>query len=1130
MSFIEQYLLQLKTEKRRWQYAVMILTALSLVVALVTAWNLRMTGITIVNDASCGHKEHRHTEACLADGVPICGQQEHIHDTGCYSDPDADTETALDWQNMFADYPYTGILREDLVGIARTQVGYTESRLNFEASDDGVRRGYTRYGAWYGAPYNDWSAMFVSFCLSYAGADPAEYPNSSGASSMAELWKKHERFASVGGYVPVCGDIVFLDDNTVGIVAEVHTSTIYVIRGDMDDAVRADVMLMEDPSITGWGITGEGEAAVQAPVEEDVLDISNGPAVYIFEGGTAPSTPSANKRFLRTARTVTELLPYLEANGGSYFFTLLDHNNMELPKDAQGNYIAQANVGYKLTVSFTSPNGFLPGTYQYQIPNGLMVEGGEGEFALKDGTNVGSWVVTDTGSITMVFNENMNSRSDITISATMGITFQEQDDLIDFDGFITVKVEPPVPQKDPTVLSKWGSPDGDAGKIKWKVRIDGHADSQIPGNILTDRTVLSDWSRPHSYTPSDIAGGLTFGVSDPEGGWHAWHVSADDPHLIWDETGWSYKIPQTVICDYCGELELGNEGWSYLVDYTSTPTQLNTPGTFDYENKVTVDGQTAWGWSDFTHVGIEAVIGKTGSFVSDASGGGFLWEIQVTIPGRPDGQRAEYSWFIMDEMRLMDENGTVVGCVQNDAHLSTVMATYNGATIQIPRIQDATDEDLFAWDNAWTATENGISYNRTINLLCRCQCTEETCHWTGCGDYWFQKDDGEWAANGFCQCWTETQNMTFTFVYKTTDLSVIEKYGHLGYQVNNHAQLYYMPDGSNSVRVSYDDATVGIPELFEKQLTHDFNGYTAHYKITVNEAKAVLTNGAPLMIHDVMTDTLAYISGSLVITAENANGNITTLRQDTDYTVTYDGTGDQTDGSGKKVHVLDIVILRPQPVTYILDYDTTLILPEQLTGAVKYSNSATITLWGEDITDAGEEKVYADINIAAKSYALELFKTCALTNRPLSGATFGLYNAQGGLVDTGVTNADGKLFFQTNVTKGIILQEHVAYYLQELHPPPAYRLDETKYWFCFCDGTNDVCEECDEIASEVDAIRIPFEQVGIVEIVNDPTGLELPATGGIGTPIYILCGLVLVLGPLVYGSSLRRRYERRSRG
>lgn len=1130
MSFIEQYLLQLNTVKRQWRRAVVILTVLSLIVALVTAWNLRMTGITIANDATCGYEEHQHAEACLKDGTPVCGKQEHIHNTGCYSNPKSDIETLLDWKNMFDNYPYTGVLSEDLVGIAKTQVGYTESQLNFEASDNGVRRGYTRYGAWYGAPYNDWSAMFVSFCLSYAGADSAEFPNSSGATSMAELWKAKQKYIPAGDYVPKCGDLVFFDNNTVGIVSEVYNAAFCVIRGDVHNAVSTDVVFLGDPSITGWGIT-EGKTAIsQKPPEENVLDVSNGPLVCIFEGNTATPTPNAARYSLRRAsRAVTELLPYLEANGGGYFFTLLDNNNMELPKDAQGNYIAQANTGYKLTISFTSPKGFLPGTYQYQIPNGLMVDGGEGDFALKDGTNVGSWVVTDTGLITMVFNENMNSRSDITISATMGINFQEQDDLIDFDGFITVKVEPPIQQKDPTVLSKWGSPDGGAGKIKWKVRIDGHADSQIPGNILTDRTALSDWSRPHSYTPSDIAGGLTFGVSDPEGGWHAWHVSADDPHLIWDETGWSYKIPQTVICDYCGELELGNDGWIYLVDYTSTPTQLSTPGTFDYENKVTVDGQTAWGWSNFTHIEIEAVIGKTGSFVSDASGGGYLWELQATIPGRSEGQRAEYSWFIMDEMRLLDGNGSVIGRVQNDVHLSTVMATYNGTIIQIPRIQDATDEDLFAWDNAWTATENGISYTRTINLLCRCQCTPETCHWTGCGDYWFQKDNGEWAANGFCQCWTETQNMTFTFVYKTTDLSMIQEYGHLGYQVNNHAQLYYMPDGSNSVRVSYDDATVGIPNLFEKQLTHDFNGYTAHYKITVNEAKAVLTNGSPLAIHDVMTDTLAYISGSLVITAENSNGNIITLRQGVDYTVTYDGTGNQTDNSGKKVHVLDIVILHPQPVMYILNYDTTLIMPEQLTGGVKYSNSATITLWGEEITDNGVEKVYADINIAAKSYAVELFKTCALTNKPLSGATFGLYNAQGGLIVTGATNAEGKLMFQTNVTMGIVLQEHVAYYLQEIHPPLAYQLDETQYWFCFCDGTSDFCEECNVISSEVDAIRIPFEQVGLVDIVNYPTNLVLPATGGIGTPIYILCGLVLVFGPLVYGFSLRRKHRKEGR-
>ena len=1152
MGIVEQYLLQLNTEKRRWRQAAAILSALSLIVALATVWNLRMTGVTIANSASCGYEEHQHTEECLQDETLICEKQEHIHTTGCYSNPKADVETSLDWNGMFANYPYTEDLRKDLVGIAQTQVGYAESQLNFEVSDSGQRKGYTRYGEWYGAPYKDWSAMFVSFCLSYAGADSEELPFSSGATSMAELWKAEGKFAPKGEYIPESGDIVFFDNNTAGIVAEVYNATFYVIRGDFEDVVAGDVISLYDASITGWGILQErtepGEETTPEETtpeenvpdesvpeelpedtipEEELLDISNGPAVFIFEGGTAVQIPQASGYSLRLTRTITELLPYLEANGGSYFFTLLDHNNMELPKDENGNYIAQANTGYKLTISFSSPKGFLPGTYQYQIPNGLMVDGGEGEFVLKDGTNVGSWVVTDTGLITLVFNENMNSRSDITISSTLGIHFPEQNDPIDFDGFITVKVEPPVQQDTPTVLSKWGSPNAEAGKLNWYVLIQGRADSQIPGSILTDQATLPDWGKPHSYTESDIAAGLNISVTAADGSWHTWTVTTDDPHLIWDESSWSYKIPQTVECIYCGELELGNEGWEYMVTYTSTPTPLNMSGAFAYENKVTVDGQTAWGWNEFSHGKIDAMIDKDGSFVSDAAGSGFLWEFQATIPGRPDGQRAEYAWFIMDEMKLFDDQGTTIRRIHNDVNLSTVTAIYNGTVIQVPRIQDATDQDMFAWDVAWTS--DGVASTRTINLLCRCQCTPETCHWGGCEDYWFKYEDGTSATKGFCQCWTETQNMTFTFVYRTEDLSMVEGYGTLGYQLNNLAQLYYMVDGDTSVQVDYDDATVTIPNLFEKQLTHDFNGYTAHYRVTVNEAKLVLTDGSPLTIHDVMTDTLAYISGSLVITTENANGHTSVLQQGTDFTVTYDGTGNQTDAAGKKVHVLDIVILKPQPVMYILDYDTTLIMPEHVTGGIKYSNSATITLWGEKVKDNAAEKVYADINIAAKSYTLEMFKTCAVTGKPLPGATFGLYNAQGGQITTGVTNAEGKLTFQTNIVEGIVLQEHVLYYLQEVQPPPAYQLDDTKHWFCFCSGTEDTCAECNKLMLDVQAIRIPFEEIGIFDIANYPVNVQLPATGGIGTHIYILCGLTLVIGPLVYGFSLRRRYGRRSK-
>jgi hypothetical protein len=47
--------------------------------------------------------------------------------------------------------------------------------------------------------------------------------------------------------------------------------------------------------------------------------------------------------------------------------------------------------------------------------------------------------------------------------------------------------------------------------------------------------------------------------------------------------------------------------------------------------------------------------------------------------------------------------------------------------------------------------------------------------------------------------------------------------------------------------------------------------------------------------------------------------------------------------------------------------------------------------------------------------------------------------------------------------------------------------------------------------------------------VQNLRGYELPSTGGAGIFFHILCGLILISAPLVYGISLRRKYERRSR-
>ena len=87
MGFIEQYLLQLNTEKRRWWRTVIILTVLSLIVALVTVWNLRMVGITIANDATCGIEEHQHTAECVPETVLTCTMEALPEETAPTTEP-----------------------------------------------------------------------------------------------------------------------------------------------------------------------------------------------------------------------------------------------------------------------------------------------------------------------------------------------------------------------------------------------------------------------------------------------------------------------------------------------------------------------------------------------------------------------------------------------------------------------------------------------------------------------------------------------------------------------------------------------------------------------------------------------------------------------------------------------------------------------------------------------------------------------------------------------------------------------------------------------------------------------------------------------------------------------------------
>ena len=152
------------------------------------------------------------------------------------SDDTADVEDASYWETTIPDLSDCETWAEKLLAVAGSQLGYHESILNFRVDNDGNHKGYTRYGEWYGNPYGDWCAMFVSFCLKYAGIDEEAIPQNANCSDWVTNLKKMEIYEDADLYVPEAGDIVFFDQsdadrpNHVGIISEVTYGTKTVIR------------------------------------------------------------------------------------------------------------------------------------------------------------------------------------------------------------------------------------------------------------------------------------------------------------------------------------------------------------------------------------------------------------------------------------------------------------------------------------------------------------------------------------------------------------------------------------------------------------------------------------------------------------------------------------------------------------------------------------------------------------------------------------------------------------------------------------------------------------------------------------------------------------------------------------
>lgn len=321
MNSLKSHKDKMKKNQEKGRRLKVITLLCSLFVVGAVLWGLILPGIAMSGKTYCGLEEHTHgedcytteltcgqeesedhthTQACYSQ-VLTCDKEEHTHTEACQSNPEADLETAENWEASFADSGYEEgeTWNQKITAIAESQVGYTESQDNFTLGDDNSHKGYTRYGAWatattdYGTwtaedmTYSDWDSLLAAFTLKYAGVDASTFPVYSDAKAWMEALKAADLFGDASSsYQP--GDLVFFNKSgyqetlfQVGIIDIVGSgddgakTTITVIQGNDDNTVKETTYQVSDSQILGYGLVSKAWENSQGTQETGNASVEN---------------------------------------------------------------------------------------------------------------------------------------------------------------------------------------------------------------------------------------------------------------------------------------------------------------------------------------------------------------------------------------------------------------------------------------------------------------------------------------------------------------------------------------------------------------------------------------------------------------------------------------------------------------------------------------------------------------------------------------------------------------------------------------------------------------------------------------------------------------------------------------
>ncbi len=276
-------------------------------------------------------------------------------------------------------------------------------------------------------------------------------------------------------------------------------------------------------------------------------------------------------------------------------------------------------------------------------------------------------------------------------------------------------------------------------------------------------------------------------------------------------------------------------------------------------------------------------------------------------------------------------------------------------------------------------------------------------------------------------------------------------------------------------------------------------GDTIHFTITTNmpnypsnatKAKAVITD-TPTGLDDDHTTVTVNVGGS-------------------DFTAGDDTFAVAEAGKGFTVTFAQAFILAHPSEAIIVEYDAVLEAVDNVTATS--TNTATITYNTNPYVDSEVQPGDTDTQ---KNYGVYVFKYDSDTSEALAGAKFILVKANA----AGTAPAEPQVIVGAEATTdgdGHVSWEGLkagTYFVIETAAPAGYRLDPTPHAV--------VLSETDATLDNPVTGTKTEQYYNKAEVPNTP-GASLPSTGGIGTTIFYVSGLIMVLGASIILISRRR--------